>query len=102
MWPVENIYYCDSINIDQKSTTVVGVRSVKEISKLGVSKLGFHNTIVTDLLLKYSDRNIFEYFIRRTGHVTRSRTRLQSAFRVLIIGQQKSLQQGSAGHQAKN
>ena len=45
MWPVENIYYCDSINIDQKSTTVVGVRSDKEISPLGVSKLGFHNNI---------------------------------------------------------
>ena len=45
MWPVETIYYCDSINIDQKSTTVVGVRSVKEILPLGVSKLGFHNNI---------------------------------------------------------
>ena len=44
MWPVENIYYCDSINIDQKSTIVVGVRSDKEISPLGVSKLGFHNS----------------------------------------------------------
>ena len=32
--------------------------------------------LVTDLLLIYSDRNIFEYFIWRTGHVTRSRTRL--------------------------
>ena len=37
--------------------------------------------LVTDLLLKYSDRNIFEYFIRRTGHVTRSRTRLLTTFR---------------------
>ena len=43
MWPVENIYYCDSVNIDQKSTTVVGVRSDKEISPLGVLKLRFHN-----------------------------------------------------------
>ena len=32
--------------------------------------------LVTDLLLKYSDRNIFEYFIGQTGHVTRLQTRL--------------------------
>ena len=53
MWPVENIYYCDSINIDQKSTTVVGVRSDKEISPLGVLKLGFHNTHTAILALNY-------------------------------------------------
>ena len=48
MWSVENIYYYDSINIDQKSTTVFGVRSDKEISPLGVSKLRFHNNIASN------------------------------------------------------
>ena len=31
---------------------------------------------VTDLIKKYSARTIFEYFIRKTRHVARSRTRL--------------------------
>ena len=36
-----------------KSTTVVGVRSDKEISPLGVSKLGFHNSGVINGILFY-------------------------------------------------
>ena len=53
-------------------------RGIKIFTRIFFGMGPLVSPLVIDLILKYSDPNNFEYFIRRTGHVTRSRTRLIS------------------------